>query len=353
MHVIHANNVNDAFHQGMQFFKDLQDNGEPPMPSRNGDVLRALTPVATVYANPCERVLFDEARNANPFFHYIEAMWMLAGGNTLTIPQFFNSRFTEYSDDGETLNGAYGFRWRDEFGHDQINLAVKMLMHNIYDRRVVIGMWNPFRDLGSASVDVPCNLSIKLMFNRNEEALDMVVFNRSNDMIWGAYGANAVHMSMLQEHIALAVGVNVGTYTQVSADFHAYLNVFEPMLAKWSRRSVVQDDPYSPLHRSFNPSSLHGEGHVEFHRFRFHLREAMLEMEKAIGSPAFKPAQVVVDSSAPQSIQDAQHMYNAYAIFRGERDYKAIHGHLMNVHANDWRYACTTWMMRQAAKAGL
>ena len=33
--------------------------------------------------------------------------------------------------------------------------------------------------------------------------LCMTVCNRSNDMLWGAYGANVVHMSMLQEFVAL------------------------------------------------------------------------------------------------------------------------------------------------------
>jgi hypothetical protein len=55
----------------------------------------------------------------------------------------------------------------------------------------------------------------------------MTVFNRSNDMIWGAYGANAVHMSMLQEVVATAVNMPIGRYWQVSNNFHAYLDTFK------------------------------------------------------------------------------------------------------------------------------
>ena len=50
----------------------------------------------------------------------------------------------------------------------------------------------------------------------------MTVCNRSNDLIWGACGANAVHMSFLQEYIATMVGVEMGTYTQFSNNLHAY-----------------------------------------------------------------------------------------------------------------------------------
>jgi hypothetical protein len=46
---------------------------------------------------------------------------------------------------------------------------------------------------------------------------------RSNDIIWGCYGANAVHMSMLHEYLAGHIGVPVGVYTQISFDWHTYL----------------------------------------------------------------------------------------------------------------------------------
>ena len=52
----------------------------------------------------------------------------------------------------------------------------------------------------------------------------MTVCNRSNDMLWGAYGANAVHMSMLQEYLASRLEIAVGEYTQISDSFHVYQN---------------------------------------------------------------------------------------------------------------------------------
>ncbi len=50
----------------------------------------------------------------------------------------------------------------------------------------------------------------------------MIVYNRSNDIIWGAYGANAVHFSYLLEYMAARLEVPVGKYYQVSNNFHAY-----------------------------------------------------------------------------------------------------------------------------------
>jgi hypothetical protein len=42
-------------------------------------VLVSQTPVVTCYSAPTQRVLFSPMRDANPFFHLMEALWMLAG----------------------------------------------------------------------------------------------------------------------------------------------------------------------------------------------------------------------------------------------------------------------------------
>ena len=55
-----------------------------------------------------------------------------------------------------------------------------------------------------------------------EGKLNMTVCCRSNDMIWGAYGTNAVQFSFVQQWLAGALGVEVGTLRQVSDSFHVY-----------------------------------------------------------------------------------------------------------------------------------
>jgi hypothetical protein len=102
-----------------------------------------------------------------------------------------------------------------------------MLKANPYDRRCVIGMWDPDADLGATSKDIPCNDLIKCSMRGQtfeDRALDIHVYCRSNDIIWGCYGANAVHMSMLHEYLAAQIGVAVGHYYQISGDWHAYLD---------------------------------------------------------------------------------------------------------------------------------
>lgn len=196
--------------------------------SRNGDVLQLHEPVTTVYEKPWERVVLWPRRDANPFFHLYEAFWMLDGRNDLAALTRYVSSFGQFSDDGRTLRGAYGHRWRKFFGVDQLADIVDMLDSDKNDRRAVLQMWDTDKDLHKRSKDLPCNMMITFQVATNG-TLEMTVFNRSNDIVWGAYGANAVHLSMLHEYMAAAIGITMGRYRQVSVNWHGYLKTLEPM----------------------------------------------------------------------------------------------------------------------------
>ena len=207
--------------------------------SRNGPVLRAPVPVISTYFNPRQRLVFDPTRDANNVFHLMEAIWMLAGEDNVQWLLPFNSKFSQYAEADGRQWGAYGRRWRKHFDRDQLFDAIKEL-RKPDNRRVVVGMWAPYDDLGTEVRDVPCNTHI--YFQVRDRQLQMTVCCRSNDMIWGAYGANAVHFSILQELMAWELGVGVGPYYQFSNDFHMYLEM-GPGAAML--QSPILEDPYS------------------------------------------------------------------------------------------------------------
>jgi thymidylate synthase len=225
VYVIYANDVNGALPKGIDM---LRTYGKE-RPSRNGPMLEMPGPVSTVYKYPHHRVLFAPARDANPFFHLFESLWMLAGRNDVAFPAQFAKNMLNYSDDGDMLNGAYGYRWRSYFNErDNLERVIHDLRADNNTRRAYLPMWDgvldgwPIQVNGEhiISKDYPCNVGVN--FKVRDEQLHMTVFCRSNDIVWGAYGANAVHFSMLQEYVASHVGVGLGTYTQVSDSFHAY-----------------------------------------------------------------------------------------------------------------------------------
>ena len=135
----------------------------------------------------------------------------------------------QYSDNGKIFHGAYGYRWRQHFNIDQIALIIKRLSNDPTDRRCVLQIWDSTVDLDSNKIDIPCNTHV--YFKVRENLLHMTVCCRSNDIIWGAYGANVVHFSVLQEYVAQRLGLEMGEYVQISDSYHAYVDVLKKTIA--------------------------------------------------------------------------------------------------------------------------
>src|SRR5258708_35739439 len=98
-------NVNTAFIQLIpRFLPGTAWEGCPTRldQTRNGKCLVVDEPVLISYTHPKERVLFNPVRDANPFFHLYESLWMLAGRNDLKSLAYYCSRMKEFSDDGKT-----------------------------------------------------------------------------------------------------------------------------------------------------------------------------------------------------------------------------------------------------------
>jgi hypothetical protein len=225
--IITAGSVNIALYEGLWHLKEHGISN----PSRNGSVIQAPGPVLTEYTKPDRRVMFSPLRDANPFFHLYEAVWMLAGANDVASVAKYAKQMEAFSDNGTSLWGAYGWRWRKFFGFDQLTAIIETLRKDPKNRRAVLTMWAPEGDLtglvvddeelgGLTAKDVPCNTHV--YFDATQGKLEMTVCNRSNDAIWGAYGANMVHMSVLHEFVASAIGLPMGSYYQLSNNFHIY-----------------------------------------------------------------------------------------------------------------------------------
>lgn len=342
MQVLVVNNVTEALGRGIDYL--LKDGVEED--SRNGTVLVAPGPVCTVYLNPLQRVLFSPVRDANPFFHLMESLWMLAGRNDIAWPQLFNQRFKEYSDNGYTAWGAYGWRWFDFFGYDQISAVIDELRKNPKSRRCVVSMWNAWveyagdekedltADLHVATTggkDVPCNTHI--YFDIRNDRLNMTVCNRSNDIIWGAYGANAVHMSILQEYMANILGVEVGEYRQFSNNYHAYLDAYPR--AELARIEVDCHTSCQYGLPSASPIKL-----VEISAEDWQ-KDLKWFMDRAKPRREYKSR--FID-------EVAEPMFVAHQMHKNGQTEKAISHLDKNMAECDWKLACIGWLDRRLQK---
>lgn len=221
--------------------------------SRNGKVRVCPYPYFLRIDEPMQRVIFDPVRDANPFFHLMEAIWMLGGHNEVAFPMFFNQQYESYAEINGKVHGAYGHRWRKHFGVDQIAGVINLLNKEPNTRRAVLGMWDPFADLNQQKNDLPCNTHI--YFRLEEEGLGMTVCNRSNDLIWGMLGANVVHFTMLQELIANATGSEPGRYQVFTNNLHFYPDLYKNAEELW--KTTIPVDHYRKHHIDPLPL-LHG-----------------------------------------------------------------------------------------------
>lgn len=239
MQSITVRNVNHALPLALAL---LRDTGRRIAP-RGMPTLEIEGPFATTYQCPEEMILFDDDRDANPFFHFFESLWILAGRDDVQFLAWLLPRMADFSDDGVKFHAPYGHRMRTAFGFDQIEFCIKKLTADPDTRQAVVSIWHPGLDW-QTSCDLPCN--DMLMFKLRDGNLRLTVCNRSNDAVLGAYGANVVQFSTLLRYVAAMVGVEVGTYTQVSDSFHVYESnpYWQAWLAKYGVGVAPVYDPY-------------------------------------------------------------------------------------------------------------
>lgn len=326
MQIIDANSVSDALGCGID---TLFDCGKEET-SRNGKVIVAPGPVCTVYHKPWQRVLFSATRDANPFFHLMEALWMLTGRHDLEWPMYFNKKFENYSDDGITVWGAYGHRWRRWFNCDQLLIVIQELTANPNSRRAVLQMWDGMYDLDKArkgGKDVPCNTNAYFWISDGE--LHMTVCCRSNDIIWGAYGANAVHFSILQEYMAARLKVPMGKYYQFSNNFHCYTDIYDEAKLDKIRAECWQERYYDSIKNIHYPLAS------------FETDFEVFDEEVA----NFLTMPLSVDSKIPFLRNVAVPMYASWHA-RKQKHGNGIRQAEM-IEAPDWRRACVEWIERR------
>jgi len=309
MHTINARNVAEALPLGINY---LVNFGEEET-VRGQRVLVAPGPVTTAYRMPQERVLLSAVRDANPFFHLAESLWMLAGRNDAAyLDQFVKDFGARFAEPTGMVHGAYGFRWRYHWDFDQLQTAIHVLRQDPFSRQAVISMWDPDIDLDKPKLkDRPCNTHIYLRINQGR--LDMTVCCRSNDVLWGAYGANAVHFSVLQEYLATYLSVAVGTYYQVSNNFHVYLETLQ------KHHGTLRDDRRFPIVPLISHPDVFDE-EVELllsgHKPRYN---------RFLAETAYWMLEAYLVRSVPRDVQEC----------------------LAQVQAEDWRTAGQEWVARR------
>lgn len=201
-------------------------------------------------------------------------------------------------------------------------------------------MWDCVDDLHVDSKDVPCNT--QAYFSINAGQLDMMVTNRSNDSVWGALGANAVHFSILQEYMAARIGVPAGKYWQVTNNLHLYLAHHEALMDSMANLAFPsqryhQMCPYQQ--KIVKETPLIPSGDVE--RFERDMR-FVIDNGSGVG---------ITDPFVRKVVRPMLASIQAFKSHEGEAKYVEA---LRPVHDMeemcDWRVAAEDWLNRRYLK---
>ena len=231
------------------YFKALNDlvvSGEECSP--RGKLIKELRPAAIGFSNPLNRVTFLGSRRINGFFQLAESLWILSGRADAEWLSSFNINMMQFSDDGKWFNAPYGERlrtWGKNALHnvlinplDQMADAYIKMLNDKDTRQAVMVISNPSFDNSVYTVnengrDIACNLVVT--FKIRKDKLDMTVFNRSNDLNWGTFGANLCQFSTIQETMLSWLKnsgekefskLEIGTYYQITDSLHIYLDSY-------------------------------------------------------------------------------------------------------------------------------
>ncbi|MBI4524759.1 MAG: hypothetical protein HY695_13225 [Deltaproteobacteria bacterium] len=200
-----------------------QSAGVRAQASRDGPTKEILHAAITI-ADPKQRWVVSREPSLNLPFGLAEVVWSLTGRRDLAFLEFWNSNLSAFVGPGPTLHGAYGYRLRHHLGLDQLIRAYEALHHNPDTRQIVLQIWDstvdlPYSDGAPVDPDIPCNV-ISLPKVRDGK-LQWLQIIRSNDIFLGV-PHDFVQFTCLQEIIAGWLGVECGSYNQISDSLHLY-----------------------------------------------------------------------------------------------------------------------------------
>lgn len=319
----------------------IQDRYAFEETSRNGPVRRFKEPVSVCLTRPWERVNFSAVRDANPFFHLIEAMAMLAGHNSVKLMSYLTKSMAAFSDDGVTYNAFYGTRARKRWG-DQLTRVINELKLKKDSRQCVVQLWSPRDDLYSDSKDKACNLCF--IFSVVNARLSMTTYNRSNDAVLGGVtGANIVHLSFFQQYVADSIGLPPGCWWHVSNNLHVYTD--QP---QWKRLVdnlyTLVDNPYNQYAISNGPFNVL----TDKDRFDTEVAQLMVEMEQAIDRDLSIYNIIGNGPQEPFLKNTVVPMFEAWQLHRAcKNTSKAIDYARQAVASSDWKLAAVLWLQRR------
>jgi len=213
--------INNAFNEAIQ---NIMYGGREINP--RGLKCKELIAYGYELSNPRNRIVTIEQRRFSLYYAFGEFLWYLSGGNRLEPIEYYAPSIKQFSDDGFTLNSAYGYLFFMKW-FDQVSECIEILKRDKDSRQAIIFMREPY-DLLEDTKDVICTNTLHFMIR--DKRLNLIVNMRSNDLMIG-HCYDVFCFTMLQEFVALLLGVELGSYFHIANSLHIYEDKYEMALS--------------------------------------------------------------------------------------------------------------------------
>ncbi len=221
--------------------------------------------------NPTARLVTIPERKWNPILPFAESLWLATGRNDLEFIGHYLKNMKNFSDDGEFLRGGYGPRLRKYNGInddykinstcnidisnlrksevDQFSFICNSFERDIFTRQAIINIGDPPKDCfdkdGKIKItkDFPCTRLLHFQKQSKTNKLNLTVYMRSNDLLWGASAVNIFNFTFMLEYFAQILGLEIGEYYHITNNFH-YYEEFDEVVRSISNVKEITDSPF-------------------------------------------------------------------------------------------------------------
>lgn len=204
--------VNEAWEHWYNQLATQRGNAD----SRDGAVTGEIINAITVIDDPKDNLVTSPIRKLSHKYAIGELLWYLSGSNKLDAIANYSKAWNKLSDDGETVNSAYGHRIFEKFGFDQWEHVKELLKADPNSRQAVIHIKEPNPE---KTKDLPCTVALQYFIRDGK--LYATTYMRSND-IWLGFPYDVFTFTCLQIKMAFELGVGIGSYTHIAGSLHLY-----------------------------------------------------------------------------------------------------------------------------------
>lgn len=216
--IVHAKDATEAWECWYRHLLWMSEEGFK-QPSRVGTVVGEVLNAYTVISDPTRGLVESGIRKLSTRYAIGELLWYLSGSNKLRDIKQYGKFWETISDDGETLNSAYGYRITSKFDFDQFNYVKALLTRDPLSRQAVVHIKDAVDTIDYPTKDVPCTVALQYHIRNNK--LHATTFMRSND-IWLGFPYDVFAFTSFQVLLAMQLGVEIGEYTHIAGSLHLY-----------------------------------------------------------------------------------------------------------------------------------